>query len=101
MNENWREGTHAVGGFGDRSTFSISRMLSSGFAQNRRGLSPGTGNVSSSADWSLDEEPSHIERAETVAESSARVATLMNFIVSAGKMFEVRWGVCRVVRRIR
>lgn len=70
--------THALGGFGVRSTFLIVRISFSGLVQKRSGLSPGTGRVSSSAFSVFDV---HDERAETAVERSAAVRKPKTFIL--------------------
>lgn len=69
--------THAAGGLGDKSTVSISRMGLSGLVQNSRGLSPGTGNVSSRACWLLSPLNSDNERADALAVRRAVAALRM------------------------
>ena len=71
--------SYAEGGLGDRSTFSISRMLSLGAAQKSRGLSPGTGNSSSRA--CCESLPMKLRlRADALAERRATLKRPRNFI---------------------
>jgi len=67
----------AAGGLGDRSTVSISKIGLSGLAQNSRGLSPGTGNVSSRECWLLPPLNSDNERADALAVRRAVAALRM------------------------
>jgi hypothetical protein len=77
--------TYGSGGFGERSTFSICKMSFAGSLQKSRGLSPGTGNVSSAGnigDWS---DVRRIERPVTVTGARRRARTVaeteMSFMV--------------------